>query len=168
VKPQVADLEGDVRGLLAAGRKISAIAHYHQATGAGLAQAKQAVDNIERGLPADTPSDVPTTAVWRGLAPSNQRQSQLEAHLPPGWSLERLRRIERSAELLEPEAHQAVMIVRDEHFPLDLEVIINFGGLCLVRARGEDGWYMGQIASDGSITCWGDYGPDLAKAIESL
>ena len=37
----------EVRGLLQAGRKIEAIKVYREATGAGLAEAKQAVERIE-------------------------------------------------------------------------------------------------------------------------
>jgi ribosomal protein L7/L12 len=42
-------LAAEVRALLTAGRKIEAIKLYRERTGAGLAEAKQAVERIERG-----------------------------------------------------------------------------------------------------------------------
>lgn len=42
-------LEDEVRTLLTGGRKIEAIKVYREATGAGLAEAKDAVERIERG-----------------------------------------------------------------------------------------------------------------------
>ncbi|MFI0262954.1 hypothetical protein ACH4OW_28420 [Streptomyces sp. NPDC017056] len=46
------------------------------------------------------------------------------------------------------------------------EVILGFHDLCLVLHDGE--WFMGQLCTDGSITCWASYGPDLAGAIRGL
>src|SRR3954468_3802515 len=43
------DLEAQVRSLLAQGEKIGAIKLYRDATGAGLAAAKDAVEALERG-----------------------------------------------------------------------------------------------------------------------
>jgi len=43
------DFEDELRALLAAGRKIEAIKQYRVATGAGLADAKNAVEALERG-----------------------------------------------------------------------------------------------------------------------
>ncbi|HZL04379.1 MAG TPA: hypothetical protein VFE45_02980 [Coriobacteriia bacterium] len=55
---------------------------------------------------------------------------------------------------------------------LNPSVILSFSGLCLclVRPQGSAvGWWMGQLdADDGSIACWGDYGPDLEDAIRAL
>ncbi len=52
---------------------------------------------------------------------------------------------------------------------LKAEVIINFNGMCLVRAAGESAWWMGQLHDgDKSIVCWGQYGADLERAIRAL
>jgi ribosomal protein L7/L12 len=45
------DLLDSIRGHIAAGRKIEAIKLYREATGAGLAEAKEAVELIEAGKP---------------------------------------------------------------------------------------------------------------------
>jgi hypothetical protein len=45
-------VSAEVAGLLQAGRKIEAIKVYRQATGAGLAEAKAAVERIAAGAPA--------------------------------------------------------------------------------------------------------------------
>src|SRR4051812_275945 len=44
-------LDAQVRGLLDEGRKIEAIKVFREETGAGLREAKEAVEAIERGLP---------------------------------------------------------------------------------------------------------------------
>jgi ribosomal protein L7/L12 len=49
--PSLQQLLADIRAQLAAGRKIEAIKLYRDATGAGLAEAKQAVEMIEGGKP---------------------------------------------------------------------------------------------------------------------
>lgn len=51
--------DDELRALLAEGRKIDAIKRYREATGAGLAEAKQAVEALGRGetLPAAQPAD---------------------------------------------------------------------------------------------------------------
>ena len=51
---------------------------------------------------------------------------------------------------------------------LHARTIISFGGICLVETMDcLDDWYMGQPAPDGSIHCWGRYGP-LEDAIAGL
>ncbi len=47
----------DIRAHLAAGRKIEAIKLYREATGAGLAEAKEAVELIEAGRPPKSGSN---------------------------------------------------------------------------------------------------------------
>ncbi|MGB6044253.1 MAG: ribosomal protein L7/L12 [Pirellulales bacterium] len=50
-------LDNEILNLLAAGKKIAAIKRYREATGAGLAEAKEAVERIERSeLTAPEPS----------------------------------------------------------------------------------------------------------------
>ena len=53
------DFEAELRTLLAEGRKIEAIKRYREQTGAGLAEAKQAVEALEQGEPppAGEPAD---------------------------------------------------------------------------------------------------------------
>ena len=98
-----------------------------------------------------------------------------ESKLPEGWTLDRVREVEPSAELLDPADHFVVADERpaaDGYEVLDPSVILSFSGLCLclVRAAGSaGGWWMGHLdADDGSIACWGDYGPDLEDAIRAL
>ncbi len=49
--PPDAVAAGDIRALLAGGNKIAAIKAYRDATGAGLKEAKDAVEAMERGGP---------------------------------------------------------------------------------------------------------------------
>jgi len=46
-----ADFEAELRTLLAEGRKIAAVKRYREETGAGLVEAKNAVEALERDLP---------------------------------------------------------------------------------------------------------------------
>ena len=54
-----ADFRAELRTLLAEGRKIAAIKRYREETGAGLVEAKQAVEALERDepLPTGEPAD---------------------------------------------------------------------------------------------------------------
>jgi ribosomal protein L7/L12 len=52
------DWEQEIRGLLGEGQKIEAIKLYRERTGAGLKQAKEAVEAIERGEPLPIPEIV--------------------------------------------------------------------------------------------------------------
>ncbi|MFD7908545.1 hypothetical protein ACFV4F_11885 [Kitasatospora sp. NPDC059722] len=89
--------------------------------------------------------------------------------LPEGWTIERIRTAsgDSEAELLSL-ARLVVVEVhgRADHETLRPSIIISFHGLCLVKA-GDD-WYMGDLDSDGSISCWSSYGPDLGEAIRGL
>ncbi|MEE1784564.1 hypothetical protein PUR71_16885 [Streptomyces sp. SP17BM10] len=89
--------------------------------------------------------------------------------LPEGWTIERIRTAsgDSEAELLS----LARLVVVEVYGSAGCEalrpsIIISFHGLCLVKA-GDD-WYMGDLASDGSIHCWAPYGPDLGDAIRGL
>lgn len=57
--PDDAAIEGQLRSLLADGRKLEAIKLYREHTGAGLAEAKDAVESLEHGgpLPQRSPSE---------------------------------------------------------------------------------------------------------------
>lgn len=98
-----------------------------------------------------------------------------ESLLPDGWTLERVRTIEPSVELLDPSAHYVAADQRptltnlDELAPI---VILCFSGLCLCLVQedsNEPEWWMGQLdESDGSIVCWSSYGSSLEDAIRAL
>jgi hypothetical protein len=55
---------------------------------------------------------------------------------------------------------------KTDFIPLQPDVIISFHDLCLVSSDGE--WFMGDLDTDGSVICWGSYGPDLGEAIQGL
>ncbi|MFD8756875.1 hypothetical protein ACFV0O_38740 [Kitasatospora sp. NPDC059577] len=91
--------------------------------------------------------------------------------LPDGWTLERIRAVsgDETAALLSLQRLVVVELAGQADYEvLPSEVIIDFQGLCLVRAKGDDDWYMGEIDSDGSVICWSSYGSDLGEAIRSL
>lgn len=52
------NIDAELRALLAEGRKIEAIKRYREATGVGLAAAKEAVEALERGEALPTPNAV--------------------------------------------------------------------------------------------------------------
>jgi ribosomal protein L7/L12 len=67
-----ANLDAELRTLLAENRKIEAIKRYREATGAGLAAAKEAVEALERGespprtKPADSALEAETVSLLKG------------------------------------------------------------------------------------------------------
>lgn len=93
------------------------------------------------------------------------------AELPDGWTLERIRALagDSAATLLSPERLVVVELpLRCDYETLRAEFIIGFHELCLVRAKDDKDWYMGQLDSDGSVICWASYGADLGEAIRNL
>ncbi|MCQ0022538.1 hypothetical protein M4914_05955 [Streptomyces somaliensis DSM 40738] len=93
----------------------------------------------------------------------------MNADLPDGWTIERVRRAsgDVEAELLSLER----LVVVEQYGSADYDVlqpdlILSFHDLCLARAGDE--WFIGQIGPDGSVICWASYGPDLAEAIRGL
>ncbi|MDQ1046906.1 hypothetical protein [Streptomyces sp. V4I2] len=50
---------------------------------------------------------------------------------------------------------------------LQPEIVLGFGGLCLVKAVNDDHWYMGSLNDDGSVICWSVY-DNLYEALRSL
>ena len=95
---------------------------------------------------------------------------RMEELLPAGWDLARVRAMWPGAELLPTDGHP-VYRTKGPHQvdELKAELILNFNGMCLVRAVGDPAWWMGQLKqSDGSIVCWSQYGTDLQRAIEAL
>ena len=98
-----------------------------------------------------------------------------ESALPDGWTLDRVRSMEPSAELLDPSAHYVAADQRPTVTELEVlspSVILSFAGLCLCLVPDDDGaswWWMGQLdGSDGSIVCWSPYSEDLGDAIRAL
>ncbi|MGW4891874.1 hypothetical protein ACWEQL_06355 [Kitasatospora sp. NPDC004240] len=93
----------------------------------------------------------------------------MNADLPDGWTIERVRSVSGDAEadLLSPE--RLVVVEQPGSADYDVlqpDIILSFHGLCLARA--DDEWFMGQLAADGSLICWASYGPNLAEAIRGL
>ncbi|MFJ6252818.1 MULTISPECIES: hypothetical protein [unclassified Streptomyces] len=93
----------------------------------------------------------------------------MNADLPDGWTIERVRSASGDAEadLLSPER----LVVVEQFDSVDYDVlqpdlILSFHDLCLARA--DDEWFMGQLDADGSLICWASYGSDLAEAIRGL
>lgn len=90
--------------------------------------------------------------------------------LPDGWTIERIRTLSQDSGATPLTLDRLVRVApsgQGRYVPLQPEVILAFHGLCLVLDDGE--WYMGDLAADGSITCWDvSYGPDLAEAVRGL
>jgi hypothetical protein len=94
---------------------------------------------------------------------------ETKRELPEGWDLDRLRRLDPTVQLLKPADHHVVWVHKNSDYQeLQPEVIISFGGQCLLRAAGDPSWWMGQIDENGSIVCSGQYGEDLGEAIKGL
>ncbi len=93
----------------------------------------------------------------------------VNAELPDGWTVERIRSASGDAEADLLPLERFVVV---EHFGsadydvLRPDVILAFHGLCLARADGE--WFMGELDVDGSLICWASYGSDLGEAIRGL
>jgi hypothetical protein len=89
--------------------------------------------------------------------------------LPDGWDIERLRaRAGCDVEVLSCDRRAVLDAPGEGARELTATCILSFGGLCLLRSVGEREWYMGQLAEDGSISCWGSYGADLGEAVDGL
>ncbi|MEU7109302.1 hypothetical protein ABZ951_30300 [Streptomyces sp. NPDC046215] len=93
----------------------------------------------------------------------------MNADLPDGWTMERVRSVsgDAAADLLSLERLVVVEKFGSADYDvLQPEVILSFHGLCLARA--DDEWFMGELDADGSLICWASYGSDLAEAIRGL
>ncbi|WP_042384051.1 hypothetical protein [Streptacidiphilus melanogenes] len=93
----------------------------------------------------------------------------MNADLPDGWTIERVRSASGDAEAVPLSLERLVVV--EQHGHVDYEVlqpdlILSFHDLCLARA--DDEWYMGQLDTDGSLICWASYGSDLVEAIRGL
>lgn len=93
----------------------------------------------------------------------------MNANLPDGWTIERVRSFSGDAEADLLPLERLVIVERPgstDYEVLQPDIILSFHELCLARA--DDEWFMGNLAADGSIICWACYGPNLAEAIRGL
>ena len=76
------DFEDELRALMAAGRKIEAIKQYRAATGAGLAEAKDAVEALEGAgsLPLRESSDSPFESTILSLLKQGQKIAAIKLY----------------------------------------------------------------------------------------
>lgn len=93
-----------------------------------------------------------------------------DAHMPPGWTIARLR--EWSGDR------------RACALPLDLKVtevtgpvpervrpsyVLAFGDLCVIQDAETGDWLMGSLdVTAGTAQCWSNYGDSLSEAIRGL
>lgn len=83
---EAAELEAQVRALVLAGKKLEAIKVYRAATGVGLAEAKNAVEALERGEPVSLPEASrqpgapPDEARLRALAASGNKIEAIKVY----------------------------------------------------------------------------------------
>ncbi|MGW5355215.1 hypothetical protein ACWERV_32440 [Streptomyces sp. NPDC004031] len=93
----------------------------------------------------------------------------MNADLPDGWTIERVRSVSGDAEADLLSLERLVVVEQFgsvDYGVLHPDVIVSFHDLCLARADGE--WFMGQLDADGSLICWASYGSDLTEAIHGL
>jgi large subunit ribosomal protein L7/L12 len=109
------DFEAELKGLLAEGRKIDAIKRYREQTGAGLAEAKQAVEALERGEspPAAEPIDA-------------SLEAEIVSLLEQGRKMQAVKRYRERTGLGLKEAKDAV-----EAIAADRRIVTPSGGGCL-------------------------------------
>ncbi|GAB7109465.1 hypothetical protein JCM4814A_77790 [Streptomyces phaeofaciens JCM 4814] len=89
-----------------------------------------------------------------------------DERLPAGWTLEEIRDVSGDREAVALTTDRVVTgSWQDER--LRPEIVLGFHGLCLVKAVGDDDWYMGSLNDDGSVLCWSAYG-DLREALRGL
>ncbi|MFI0965744.1 hypothetical protein ACH4S8_30765 [Streptomyces sp. NPDC021080] len=92
-----------------------------------------------------------------------------DTQLPPGWTLQQIRDVSGDQRAVPLDPNRAVKWVAfagaDEM--LQPEIVLGFGGLCLVKPVHDDDWYMGSLYDDGSIDCWSAY-DDLYEALRGL
>jgi ribosomal protein L7/L12 len=93
----------DIKSHVAAGRKIEAIKLYREATGAGLAEAKEAVELIEAGKPPKTDAAPPQ--------PSKAAQVRITAAIAAGNMIEAVRLYREATGLGLKESKDAVDVL---------------------------------------------------------
>jgi hypothetical protein len=76
--------------------------------------------------------------------------------LPAGWTIARVRAVSGALDAVVLTDDRAVTWVcgPGEDEPPRPELVIGCGCLAVVKALGDDDWYMGSIAEDGSVVCW--------------
>jgi hypothetical protein len=93
------------------------------------------------------------------------------SELPAGWDLDRVKAMGvREVQFLPIDTYCVFDerdATRNDYVELAPTAILDCGGLCLVRNREDDLWYMGSRASSGEIVCWAAY-DDLGDAIRGL
>lgn len=110
-----ADIETELRSLLAGGHKIEAIKLYRQRTGVGLAEAKAAVEALERGEPVPTKRAMDSTL-----------EQEVVSLLEQGKKIRAIKVYrERTGSGLK-EAKEAIEVIAAEH-----RVIVPSGSGCL-------------------------------------
>lgn len=89
--------------------------------------------------------------------------------LPEGWTLERIREVSGDSRAIVLSTDRSVSWVRSDHHrePIDPEIVIGLGELCVVKPVNDDDWYMGTLRDDGSVDCWSAYN-DLGEALRGL
>lgn len=89
--------------------------------------------------------------------------------LPHGWTLERIRHVSGDETAVALPADQPATVWRpgSGYNPILPDLVLGFGALCLAHVA-DDGWYMGSIIADGSLSCWAYYGDDLYEALRGL
>ena len=90
------------------------------------------------------------------------------SELPAGWSIERIVDAGIDWAALVPISTDVFEESVDDYLVLHPSVIVNCAGLHLVLDTTDQHWHMGQMDDQGTIICWGSYGPDLGEAIEAL
>lgn len=98
--PSLQQLLDDIKSHLAAGRTIEAIKLYRDATGAGLAEAKEAVELIAAGKPPGGDGAVPR--------PDAAAMSEIESAIRSGRKIEAIRLYQQATEVDLKTAKEAV------------------------------------------------------------
>jgi len=149
------NLDAELRELMAAGRKIEAIKRYRETTGAGLAEAKAALEALERGGP---------------LATGETPKSDLEAEIVP--LLEQCRKIE-AIKLYRDRTGAGLKEAKDavEAIAADRRIVMPSGSGCLgvvllalAVLAGASVLFASEKQPDGrfhDVTCEGTYSKHL-------
>lgn len=74
---------------------------------------------------------------------------------------------DREAVALDPDRNVKWPGPDGSHEVLGPEVVLGFHNLCIVKAAGDEDWYVGSLYDDGSIDCYAAY-DDLREALRGL
>ncbi|MET7369466.1 hypothetical protein ABZS61_27115 [Streptomyces sp. NPDC005566] len=89
------------------------------------------------------------------------------AVLPAGWTLEEIRDVSGDRGAVPLDTDRVVTGWPDQDERLRPEIVLDFHGLCIVKAADDPLWYMGSLTEDGSVICWSIY-DDLHEALRGL